>query len=222
MKKGFYKYANELWIMDTLNKYQQELNKLLYLKNRKPEKFRFSTILLFREYQTRLFTWKKALNLDNLSMFNRDKQFHNLFIDLAPDWLEELITEQKVVEDLKSEGFDYVKFTHRHYDGFFVSMFLNWELFKDKPEIQLYSILPHPYEPVCKIFSRGGTIANIHSAFEIDRDETYRKHNNNFKLPSLNDDFLTYIDHHVTDFPNQELVNQLWEKFRRMNPNALY
>lgn len=207
--------------MDTITKYQQELNKIIHLKDLRKETFRFSSILLFREYQSRLFKWKMALDLDRFGLFNKNKQFHNLFIDLSPTWLDEIISEKKVVEDLNALGFDHLASTFRHYDGFFISMFLNWEIFKDKPEIQIHGDLLPPYEPAFKIFSRGGSIVNVELLFKIDGGATYRTHDNTFKLPSLSDDFLAYIDESVIDFPNQELVNELWEKFKSNNSKLL-
>lgn len=203
--------------MNLLDKYKYELNYISSKYKYNDLKFRYSNILLFREYQSRLYMWKKILKLDHFDDFYKGRSSHNLFIELAPNWISELIQEEQVFNDLQNLGFNNLIATFRQYDAFFVSMYINWEIFKDKPEIQIFSELPHPYEPVFKIFSRGGTISNIHSAFEIDRQETYIKHNNNFKLPSLNEDFLDFVDSNVSDFPNQELVNELWDEFQKLH-----
>lgn len=201
--------------MKTIDKYNQELGEILYLKDVKKEEFRFSNILLFREYQSRLFAWKYAIKSSRSSRFNKDKNFHNLFIDLAPDWIDELIPEQKVVEDLNKLGFNTLYHSFRDYEGFFISMFLNWKIFEERPEILKYQNLPHPYEPVFNMLKRGGSIYYISMKFFIDNRMTYREYDYDFTLPSLGEDFLDFVDRNVSDFPNQELINELWIKFQK-------
>jgi len=199
--------------MKVQGQYRGKLNTVKHLLNIERIGFRYSDILLFREYQGRLFKWKKALNADNFDLFNKKKAFHNLFIDLNPSWLEDLISEEMVVKDLTILGFKNVYSSFRDYYGFFICMYINWEIFKEKKEIKTYDWLDHPYEPVFKIIMRGGSISNSELKFVID-GQTYMKYDNNFKMPSVSENFLEFIDDVCRDFPNQEKVNQLWEEFQ--------
>jgi hypothetical protein len=200
--------------MTIKDKYKEELIKVSHLKNIKQTEFRYSSILLFREYQSRLFSWKYELGFNGKDLFNKKKSFHNIFLDISPAWLNEIITEEKLAIDLELMGVLHTRHTFRDYSVFFLCMYINWELFKDKSEIRIHENLPHPYLPVFKILKRGGNIFNSEGKFEIDNGQTYLQYNNDFELPSMQDDFLDYIDSQVFDFPNQEKVNQLWENFK--------
>lgn len=198
------------------DKYRQEVDKITYLKNVDKPTFRFSNILLFREYQSRLYAWKDRLNFKGEDLFNKSRPFHNLFNDLSPNWIDNVISEEKIIKDLEILGV-CVDSSTRYFDGFFVSMLLNWEIFKDTSEIKVHSDLPHPYKPVFQIISRGGSVIYQDMYLVIDSIGTYLKHNGNFKLPSLDENFLAYVDKNVISFPNQTLVNELWEQFKALN-----
>jgi len=193
--------------------YLEELDKISFLKNVESRGFKFSNIVLFREYQSRLFKWKQALNFDGLDFFNKRKGYHNLFLDLSPTWINEIIPEEVIIDDLKKSGVENIYYASREYQGYFIYLYLNWEIFKSKPEIESHTTLKHPYQPVFKIISRGGRISfSTDNKFDIDH-RTYLKYDNSFQLPSLDDRFLDFIDQNATDFPNQERVNQLWQRF---------
>lgn len=198
--------------MNKLHEYQQELNEILYLKDVKEMPFRYSNTLLFREYRFRLFSWKSLLNNDDLHLFNKRRSFHNLFNDLSPSWIDQVIPEEKLIEDLNNNGFD-LSTSFRNYNVFFIAMFLNWKLFNDTLEIQKFSNLPNPYEPAFKIISRGGTIFYHEGTFIIDGRD-FLNYKMDFRLPSLDEKFLNYIDQNCNDYPNQQLVDELWQKFQ--------
>lgn len=199
-----------------LNKYKTEIDEISEIKDVKPKRFTVSNILLFREYQSRLYSWKMALNYSNGGFFNKTKSYHNLFLNLLAPWVSEMISEETVVRDLTNLGVPNLSTAQREYRGFFLYLYTNWQVFKDNVEIQKHSsYLKPPYEPIARIFFRGGTIGSSDNLFVIDND-TYRKHGNDFTLPSTNDGFLDYIDENCTDFPNQNKVNQLWANFQRL------
>ena len=56
----------------------------------------FSKILLFREYQSRLYAWKVKLQFDGNDFFNKKKSYHNLFLDLSPSWINSLKSEEDI------------------------------------------------------------------------------------------------------------------------------
>ena len=175
--------------MNLSDLYLQKLNQIAQLNKSAEEKFRFSDTLLFRDYQTRLFQWKDALNYDGIDGFNRMKSFHNLFLDLSPKWENEIFPDETVMADFKEHGFKNMYFTNRDYNRFFLSMYLNWEFFKEYAEIKKFHNLPHPYETVFKIIIRGGYVFNHGGVFEID-NRAYLKYDNKFRLPSISENFL--------------------------------
>jgi len=207
--------------MDIANSYLTLLHdKISGLKDIERGEFRYSHILLFAEYQSRLFKWKTVLKNESFYLFNKDKSFHNLFLDLSPLWINELIPEEKVICDLNELGFSRVHLTHRDYYGFFVAMYLNWEIFKEYAELKKHDSLPHPYETVYMMFCRGGDIFNGEKKFEVD-SRTYIKHDHRFELPPLTTEFLDFVDaetathSHGMNYPDQEKVFQLWQKFNK-------
>ena len=202
--------------MNIKEAYHQEIKRILGIGRPFEFEFKFSNILLFREFQTRLFEWKSALNFDGNDFFNKKKSYHNLFLDLNPIWIEELISEKQIVEDLNRIGWSKTRSGLRQYSGYFMFLYINWEIFKAKEEIAKYSELPHPYETIFMILERQGLIDISDNKFEIN-DITYLRYDNQFKLPSTETGFLNFIDQNVTNFPNQEKVNELWDMYRARN-----
>lgn len=197
--------------------YLNELKRLEFLKDVHYSGPKISHILLFREYQFRLFSWKRELKYDGPDYFNKSKDYHNLFIDLSPNWFNEIISEETIINDLKYLGIKNIYSGFRVSQGYLLHLYINWELFKNRPEIQLIAKLKEPYEPVLKIISDGGFIDIVERRFEINF-RTYFS-NNYFQLPSIKDEFLGYIDANFSnDFADQEKINQLkinqlWEEF---------
>ncbi|MET3502604.1 hypothetical protein ABIC45_004228 [Mucilaginibacter rubeus] len=201
-------------------KYDQEISIISKSRITTETTFIFSNILLFREYQSRLFAWKVALNFNGNDFFNKRKSYHNLFLDLNPVWIEELIPEDKIVTDLNSAGWDNIRSGFREYMGYFMFLFVNWGLFEEKEEIKRFVNLSHPYEPLFMILRRRGLIDFSDNKFVIN-GQTYLKYDNNFKLPSTDDDFLDFVDTKATDFPNQDAVNDLWSEYQTLQSNKL-
>ncbi|MCJ0743114.1 hypothetical protein [Pedobacter montanisoli] len=201
--------------MNITRKYNIELEKLSIIKTIEKREFSFSKILLFREYQSRLYNWKLALKFDGNDFFNKRKSYHNLFLDINPPWFNELITEEKLIMDLNNMGLDYFYVGPREYMSLFLTLFVNWEIFKSEKEIKDLSILPHPYETLFILLKRGGLIYRSDNKFVIN-DITYLKYDNQFVLPSIADNFLDFVDSKCSDFPNQEKVNELWEEYNSL------
>lgn len=199
--------------MNISKKYDREISIISTPRVSTETRFIFSNVLLFREYQSRLFAWKLALNFDGNDFFNKRKSYHNLFIDLKPVWVEELIPEEKIVKDLNSAGWDFIRSGFREYMGYFMFLFVNWEIFKVEKEVTEFINLPHPYESLFMILQRQGLIDFSDNKFVIN-GRTYLKYDNTFRLPSTDSDFLNFIDTKSTDFPNQETVNNLWNEYR--------
>lgn len=197
--------------MNIIEKYNNELMKFSGLKQSGEKKFLFSNVLLFREYQARLYEWKLALDFDGDDFFLKRKSYHNLFVDLKPSWFNDLISEEIIVKDLNSEGLDFILSALKEFMGYFMFLYINWEIFKEREEIKKYT-LSDPYESLFIILRRGGLIYFSGNMFNIN-GRTYLKYDNNFRLPSIEIDFLDFIDAHCLDFPNQEEVNLLWTQY---------
>jgi hypothetical protein len=195
--------------------YSTEVEKISFLKDVNYRGFRYSDITLFREYQSRLFDWKNKLNFDGYDFFNKKKSYHNLFLNLSPSWLPEIFSQETVISDLTNWGVKNIHDGLREYQGYFIYLYLNWEVFKSTVEISQYENLKHPYEPVFKIISRGGLISfSTDNKFVIDQ-RTYLKYDNLFQMPSIEDNFLDFIDLKCTDYPNQEKIDLLWFEFNK-------
>lgn len=194
---------------DTLFKFKQSIK----YQNKNKD---IASILLFRHYLTNLFQLKRKLGND--SIFIKNQNSHNIFLELNPSWLEELKDLESFYEDLRKYN---IKFsTGRFLDGLFIYLFIYWEIYKDTNEIKdLHT--ENIYFPLIKIIERVNTIYTQNAQFEIGEitfrnAEKYR----DFKLPSLNDDFLNYINskyllEYGVDIPNQKETNQLWEEFQK-------
>ena len=197
-----------------LNKLIKEINPTLSFDGED----KVSSILLFKDFMTRLHIWKKELNTN---FMNFDAINLNLFNDLHISIGEDLDIEETIFYN------EYITFLRQNYNlnsllnknYLFIHLFIYWELYKDSEEIKKYNYLEHPYESIVKIASRknmvykreGINVSNI----------TMRNFSKPFKLPSIDDNFLDYIDSKCKlmgsdGIPNQERVNQLWEEFQQI------
>ncbi|MEG0983965.1 hypothetical protein [Algoriella sp.] len=82
--------------------------------------------------------------------------------------------------------------------------------------------MPNPYLSVIKILLRGGHIFYNNTYYNVS-DIDIRKSPNtlNFILPSIDDNFLDYIDSKCKlmgsdGIPNPEQVNELWQEFQQI------
>ena len=178
-----------------------------------------SSILLFKDFMTRLHIWKNELHTEfinfdaiNLNLFN------DLHINIGEDSdIEETMFYNEYINFLR-QNFNLNNLRNKNY--LFIYLFIYWELYKDSEEIKKYSYLEHPYESIVKIVARknmvykreGVNVSNI----------TMRSFSKPFRLPSLNDNFLDYIDSKCKlvgsdGIPNQERVNELWDEFQILN-----
>lgn len=169
------------------------------------------SILLFRNYLTELFHLKRLLGND--SEFIKSNDAHNIFLELKPSWLNELKDINSFYEDLKR--FDIQFSTGRFLDGLFIYLFVYWEVYKDSTEIKSLNV-ENIYLSPLKILERINHTHTHNAQFQIGgftfkNTEKYK----GFKLPSIDDKFLDYIESKCVEIPNQEETNQLWEEFKK-------
>jgi hypothetical protein len=203
--------------MIELRKYIDELKKVKNRIGKFEKKNRISNVLLFRDYLTRLDNWKVALGEAGDKIYiGKGRNYHNLFLSIKADWVEEIKTQEDFNKDLINEA--QISFKGgRFYDDMFIYLFTYWELCKNNIEINEIN-LPHPYEPAFKIIGRCEFMYTQNANIQIDN---YTINNLekyfNFLMPSLDYDFLDYIDSIClvdNKIPNQIETNELWERFQ--------
>lgn len=181
--------------------------------------------LLFKDYLSKMFLWYEKISIveDFENNIYKKKEGHNLIYLIAPEILDECIS----LEDFRLNYLNDVNFGTSKYRGFeyiFIYYSIYWDIFNEKSQFKNYNNLPNPYESVIKILLRGNNIYKGEmNSIEID-NLTVRKQTD-FKLPSLDYDFLDYIDEVCersgsAGIPNQEKTNQLWEEFQKIRQNG--
>lgn len=179
-----------------------------------------ASFLLYKDYLSKMHEWYQALNIEDQWEHNiyRTKEGHNLLQLLAPEIKKDLID----LEDFRINYLNDVTFIKDRFYGFeYIYIYLNiyWQIYKNSTDFIKYQNLPDPYEPVIKILLRGNHIYKGEMA-TIEIDNLTVKKQTNFRLPSLDYDFLNYIDEVCErngsgGIPNQEKTNQLWEEFQK-------
>lgn len=184
-----------------------------------------ASFLLFKDYLTKMFTWYEVLGIQNNweNYIFRTKEGHNLIHLIDPKFMDNLINLEDFRTDYLNDTYLH-KIKHKGFEYIFVYYSIYWEIFKNESKFESYINLPNPYESVIKILTRGNHIYKGEmSTFEIDRLTI--KNDLGFKLPSLDNDFLDYIDEVClrsgsAGIPNQEKTNQLWEEFQKIKKNG--
>lgn len=184
-------------------------------------KNKVSSILLFKDYISKLKFWKDLLNKEYKPFGTSiNIEENNIIKDVNLDFLKEMVSFDKFYSELKNTfqvREDLVG--GRIINYFFIYLFIYWEVFKQRDEMIEYKIYDNPYEGLIKLFKND----NIYIREGINvSGVTMRNSSMNLKLPSLNDNFLDYIDSKCKlvgsdGIPNQERVNELWEEFQILN-----
>ena len=172
---------------------------------------KISSILLFKDFLRQFEDLKQILNSTN-SGYNRTS--FNLLNDIDSSWISKTQNYDEYVEYIKDKSNNY---TSRNYIYIFIFIYINWEIFKN--EIELLDLkVKNPYYPIIKIFKRRNLIY-LFDGYSINGVKLFMK--STLKLPSIDDNFLDYIDSKCKlvgsdGIPNQERVNQLWEEFQQI------
>lgn len=184
-------------------------------------KNKVSSILLFKDYISKLKFWKDLLNKEYKPFGTSiNIEENNIIKDVNLDFLKEMVSFDKFYSELKNTfqvREDLVG--GRIINYFFIYLFIYWEVFKQRDEMIEYKIYDNPYEGLIKLFKND----NIYIREGINvSGVTMRNSSMNLKLPSLNDNFLDYIDSKCKlmgsdGIPNQERVDELWHEFQSLN-----
>ncbi|MFP3832868.1 hypothetical protein [Chryseobacterium sp. SIMBA_028] len=177
-----------------------------------------SSVLLFKDYITRLKAWKKVLQLEYIPLgLNINVDRNNVLMDIAP----ELGNEMMSYLDFCDYVFKILSINipgERYKNGVFIYLYVYWQVFKDHPKVKStmiqYPGLQHPYDGIIKMFRHD----YIFRAEGISvRGLTMS--NSGIYLPSVDDVFLDFIDRNcqsVSGFtiPEQPKVDELWQAFQ--------
>lgn len=198
--------------MDNSEVYNNEIEKIKLIINKPKSDDSILCILLFRDYLTKLFIWKKKLGND--SEFIKHKESHNLFLELSPILGIKLKSLDEFKNDLKNTGIE----TNgtRFFDDIFIYSIVHWNMFKDFKEVKRENLLS-PYDSVSKLLERTKYIYIHNGSFEIGNFtfSSIEKYNS-FSLPSIDDDFLEFVERKYTQkIPNQKEINILWKEFNK-------
>lgn len=203
--------------MNNLEIYNTEIDKIKSIIIKTKTDDSIISILLFRDYLTRLYLLKEKLGIP--SEYIKNKQSHNLIPELDPFWSNKTKTLNEFNDDLKNAG---LKINGgKFFDDIFLYLILNWNIYKHYSG-NLNNELESPYDSLSKILERTLNISVINGQFQIgnitfNNREKYK----NFILPSLDDRFLEYVETNTSQkpikIPNQIEINELWKKFNEKN-----
>jgi len=183
-----------------------------------------ASFLLFKDYLAKMYDFYKILNKEQDWDYciYKTKEGHNLTNLVSPNFLNDCIS----LEDFRVNYLNDVNFGTSKYRGFeyiFIYYSIYWEIFIETSQTKKIETLMNPYDSVIKILLRGNHIYKGEmSTIEIDNLSV--KKETDFRLPSLDYDFLDYIDEKCErsgskGIPNQEETNQLWEEFKKLKGN---
>ncbi|MFC6269264.1 hypothetical protein [Frigoriflavimonas asaccharolytica] len=177
-----------------------------------------SSILLFKDFINIIKIWKDNLNLA-YTPFARKISLDNqmLINDINQNWHNQLptITEFKEYVSIKYN----FEFSTNVLNYVYIYFYITWEVFKDKENVIKFN-LQNPYKGLIQLFIQDNIY--MHEGIYIGNITMSHSKSINFKLPSIDNDFLDYIDKKCKlvgsdGIPNQEEVNQLWEEFQKPN-----
>lgn len=177
-----------------------------------------ASFLLFKDYLRKLYIWYKELNITSKwedSIYT--KAGHSLTHLIAPNLILDIID----LEDFRINYLDDIVIDKSKYRGFeyiFIYYSIYWDIFKGHPEFKKFSNLPNPYDSVIKILLRGSHIYRGEMG-TIEVDNLPIKNDNTFILPSLDDNFLDFLDlkckrRDSLGIPSQLETNNLWVEFQ--------
>lgn len=161
--------------------------------------------------------WKNLLNKEYKRFgTSLNIEYNNILKDINPKFSDEMIPFYNLFNEFNNEfqiREDLIGGRVLNY--MFIYYFIYWEYFKNSEEIKNYSSCSNPYESLVKLFRydriylwEGINICDI----------TMRDNSTNLILPSIEDDFLNFIDSKCKLFgsegiPNQIRVDILWNEF---------
>ena len=185
-------------------------------------------ILLFKDFLSKMDEWGHAVGFieDWIKIISIKQDLFNIVGFVAPELLENVISLNDFRNNDPQIGDTFNLSSARGLDAALIHATFCWDLFKDNPVFDKYKNLPAPYESIKTLYIRGHHVGRSEPRYiTIDSKNDVRKETD-FRLPSLDYDFLDYIDEVCersgsAGIPNQEKTNQLWEEFQKMSCSNL-
>lgn len=183
-----------------------------------------SGILLFKDFLSKMEQWNNVIGSAEewLNKISRQHDLLNIVGMVAPDLLKKVISLNDFRSNNPQNGDTFNLSSARSLDAGLVHALFCWDFFKNNSVFDKFKNLPNPYDPIKVLYIMGHYVDKSEpTKITIDSKSDVKKQTD-FRLPSLDYDFLDYIDS-VCDrnggsggIPNQEETNQLWEEFQKL------
>lgn len=154
--------------------------------------------------------------LGNNSEFIKKKKSHNLFIELGFNVETKMKSLIEFNSDLRSAGIEING--GKFFDDIFFYLIVYWNIYKNDDNIKKIEI-ESPYDSISKILERTTNVLIVNGQYQIgnitfNNLDKYK----NFKLPSLDDNFLDFVEKkYITKLikiPNQQEIDDLWDEYQ--------
>lgn len=180
-------------------------------------------ILLFKDFLSRMEEWNCAVGFTEnwINKISRQHDLLNVVEIIAPDLLKNVITLNDFRSNIPKSDDTFNLSSARSLDAGLIHALFCWDLFKETSTFDKFKNLPNPYDPIKILYVTGHYVDKSEpTKITIDSKSDVKKQTD-FRLPSLDYDFLDYIDAVCErnggsgGIPNQERTNQLWEEFQK-------
>ena len=210
-----------------MEKFQDKLNEFkIQIKGRKIQTDT-AGILLFKDFLSKMEEWNNIIGFDEdwLNKISRQHDLLNVIGIVAPDLLKNVISLNDFRKNSPQNGDTFNLSSARSLDAGLIHALFCWDFFKNNSVFDKFKNLPNPYDSIKTLYITGHYVDKSEpTKITIDSKSDVKKQTD-FRLPSLDYDFLDYIDA-VCDrnggsggIPNQERTNQLWEEFQKKKSN---
>lgn len=200
---------------DKLNEFKRQI------KGRKRESDT-AGILLFKDFLSKMEEWNYAVGFTEnwINKISRQHDLLNIVGIIAPDLLKNVISLNDFRSNIPQNGDTFNLSSARSLDAGLIHALFCWDLFKKNSVFDKFKNLPNPYDSIKTLYITGHYVDKSEpTKITIDSKSDVKKQTD-FRLPSLDHDFLDYIDSVCErnggsgGIPNQERTNQLWEEFK--------
>ncbi|WP_281322472.1 hypothetical protein [Flavobacterium aestivum] len=179
-------------------------------------------ILLFKDFLSKMSEWNHEASFteDWISKISRQHDLLNIVGIVAPDLLKNVISLNEFRNNDPQYGDTFNLSSARGLDAGLIYALFCWDSFKDNPVFDKYKNLPDPYDSIKALYITGHYVDRSEPTKITIDSKCIVRTQTDFRLPSLDYDFLDYIDEVCErrgsdGIPNQEKTNQLWEEFQK-------
>lgn len=168
--------------------------------------------------------WNKAIGFNEnwLNLISYQHDLLNIVGLIEHDLLKNVISLNDFRKNDLQKDDTFNLYGARSLDAGLIHALFCWDLFKDNPLFDEFKNLPNLYDPIKLLYFRGHCVGKSDlRTITIDSILSVKKQTD-FRLPSLDNRFLNYLDKVCkrsgsAGIPNQEETNELWEIFKSNN-----